>query len=213
MRAHEASVGWVTIEVAGAPASIESDAPEYVDPLSDTTITITVRDDEGVLVGETDHHVRARSPATASIEGKATATDAVTKDGSATFSYAAGLEGQVVFRVIAGSGPGAVRDIIVSLQVGEPVEDPPPPPPSLSPAPSATGFTLVNFSGGSVEELGTAVTTACGGGGTAYATDYQGNWVSYIPAAMIAAVNANFGALFSDGVPANTPLLIGNCGG
>ena len=93
------------------------------------------------------------------------------------------------------------------------MEDPPPEPPSLSPAPSATGFTLVNFSGGSVEELGTAVTTSCGGGGTAYATDYQGNWVSFIPAAMIPAVNANFGALFSDGVPANTPLLIGNCGG
>ena len=93
------------------------------------------------------------------------------------------------------------------------MEEPPPPPPSLNTPPSATGFTLVTFSGGTVAELGEVVTAACGGGGTAYATDYQGNWVSYIPAAMIPAVNANFGALFSDGVPAGTPLLIGNCGG
>ena len=201
----------VEIEVAGAAASIESDAPESVAELSDTKITVTVRDDEGVLVGETDINV-IKVAGAGLAEGPATKDMAQTKNGSATFTYAAGLEDDVVFRVIAGSGDNAVRDTI-RLQVGEPVEDEPDPPPSLSPAPSATGITLVNFSGGSVEELGTAVTTACGGGGSAYATDYQGNWVSYIPAAMIPAVNATFGALFSDGVPANTPLLIGNCGG
>ena len=201
----------VEIEVAGAAASIASDAPESVAELSDTKITVTVRDDEGVLVGETDINV-IKVAGAGLAEGPATKDGAQTKNGSATFTYAAGLEDDVVFRVIAGSGASAVRDTI-RLQVGEPVEEPPPAPPSLSPAPSATGITLVNFSGGSVEELGTAVTTACGGGGSAYATDYQGNWVSYIPAAMIPAVNATFGALFSDGVPANTPLLIGNCGG
>ena len=57
------------------------------------------------------------------------------------------------------------------------------------------------------------MTTACSGGGTVYATDYQGRWVSYIPAAMIAALNASFEALFPDGVPAGESLLVGNCGG
>ena len=197
----------VTIEVAGAPASIETDAPAYVDPLSDTEITVTVFDDENVRVGITAVTVRA-------IEGGGLIEDAGTDnkentvDGQSTFTFFAPSQGQVTLRIDAGN-----EQHIVSLPIGAPVEEPPPEPPSLSPAPSATGFTLVNFSGGSVEELGTVVTTSCGGGGTAYATDYQGNWVSFIPAAMIPAVNASFGALFSDGVPANTPLLIGNCGG
>ncbi len=201
----------VEVEVAGAAASIESDAPESVDPLSDTTVTITVRDDEGVLVGETAINV-IKVAGDGLAEGKATAEGAKTTDGSAQFSYAAGLEGQVVFRVIAGSGGSAVRDII-TLQVGVPVEEPPPAPPSLSKVPSPTGVTLLTFSGGTVAELGTAVTTACSGGGTVYATDYQGRWVSYIPAAMIAALNASFEALFPAGVPAGESLLVGNCGG
>ena len=201
----------VTIEVAGAPASIETDAPAYVDPLGDTKITVTVFDDEGVRVGVTNVTVRA-------IEGGGLIEDATGKgkdannedtvDGQSSFVFFAPSSGTVTLRVDAGK-----IQHIVSLPIGAPVEDPPDEPPSLSPAPSASGFTLVNFSGGSVEELGTVVTTSCGGGGTAYATDYQGNWVSFIPAAMIPAVNASFGALFSDGVPANTPLLIGNCGG
>ena len=201
----------VEIEVAGAAASIVSDAPANVDPLSDTTITITVRDDEGVLVGETAINV-IKVAGDGLAEGKATAAGAKTTNGSAKFSYAAGLEGQVVFRVIAGTGGSAVRDII-TLQVGVPVEDPPPAPPSLNKVPSPTGVTLVTFSGGTVAELGTVVTTACSGGGTVYATDYQGRWVSYIPAAMIAALNASFEALFPDGVPAGESLLVGNCGG
>ena len=61
----------VEIEVAGGPSTIESDAPEYVDPLSDTTITVTVRDDEGVLVGETDINV-IKVAGDGLAEGKAT---------------------------------------------------------------------------------------------------------------------------------------------
>ncbi len=110
-----------SLEVAGGPASIESDAPEYVEPLSDTTITVTVRDDEGVLVGETDINV-IKVAGDGLAEGKAAADGAQTSNGSSTFSYAAGLEGQVVFRVIAGSGDGAVRDII-TLTVGFPDMD------------------------------------------------------------------------------------------
>ena len=197
----------VTIGVAGVPATIESDAPAYVEPLEPTTITVTVYDDEGVKVGITEVTVRAIEGG-GLIEGAGAGNKEDTVDGQSSFTFFAPSTGTATLRIDAGK-----QKLIVSLPVGAPVEEPPPPPPSLSPAPSASGFTLVTFSGGSVEELGTTVTTSCGGGGTAYATDYQGNWVSFIPAAMIPAVNASFGALFSDGVPAGTPLLIGNCGG
>ncbi len=108
----------VEITVAGAAASIESDAPEYVEALSDTTITVTVSDDEGVLVGDTSINV-IKVAGDGLAEGAATKEGARTKNGSATFSYAAGLEGQVVFRVIAGTGSAAIRDII-TLTVGFP---------------------------------------------------------------------------------------------
>ena len=113
-----------SVQVAGAAASIESNAPESVDPLSDTTITVTVRDDEGVLVGATAINV-IKVAGDGLAEGKATESGAMTVNGSSTFSYAAGLEGEVVFRVIAGSGSAAIRDII-TLTVGEPEPDEPP---------------------------------------------------------------------------------------
>ena len=47
-----------TIEVAGAPASITTNAPAEVDPASVTEITVSVWDDEGVLVGITEVRVR-----------------------------------------------------------------------------------------------------------------------------------------------------------
>ena len=197
----------VTIEVAGAPASISTDAPAYVDPLSDTKITVTVFDDEGVKVGVTAVTVRA-------IEGGGLIEDAGdsnkenTVDGESSFVFFAPSAGQATLRIDAGK-----IQHIVSLPIGAPVEDPPDEPPSLSKVPSPTGVTLLTFSGGTVAELGTAVTTACAGGGTVYATDYQGRWVSYIPAAMIAALNASFEALFPAGVPAGESLLVGNCGG
>ena len=42
------------IEVAGKPASISTDAPDRVDPASVTEITVSVFDDEDVLVGITE---------------------------------------------------------------------------------------------------------------------------------------------------------------
>ena len=134
-----------------------------------------------------------------------------TKDGRAKFTYLApSTPGVTEFLVVTksgeqGDGTGADHRCHRCA-----VEDPTP---SLSTQPSATGFSLVTFSGGSVEELGSAVTTACGDRGRAYATDYQGSLVTYIPAATNPVVNASFKALFSDGVPANTPLFIGGCGG
>ena len=90
----------VTIEVAGTPASIETDAPAYVDPLSDTTITVTVFDDEGVRVGITEVTVRA-------IEGGGLIEDAGdnkenTVDGQSTFTFFAPSTGTVTLRIDAG---------------------------------------------------------------------------------------------------------------
>ena len=201
----------VEITVSGGPATIDSDAPDYVEPLSDTTITVTVRDDEGVLVGATNINV-IQVAGEGLTEGAATKENAKTKNGSAKFSYAAGLEGRVVFRVIAGSGTGEIRDII-TLMVGAPAPEPvpePDPAPTLSPTPSATGVTLVTFNGGSVSDLAEALAAQCSGG-RAYATDYQGNWVAYIPGAP-SVVNAPFNNLFADGIEAGRALLVTGCG-
>ena len=197
----------VDIQVGGSPAIIEHDAPARIDASAEITVNVTVIDDESVRVGGVDIEVIHTAGDGAIITNIASRT----KDGRAKFTYLApSTPGVTEFLVRTKSGSRVTAQEPIIVAIGEAVEDPPP---SLSSAPSASGFTLVTFSGGSVEELGEVVTTSCGGGGTAYATDYQGNWVSYIPAAMIPAVNATFGALFSDGVPANTPLLIGNCGG
>ena len=42
------------VTVAGIPDTIETDAPETIDDLGDATISVTVKDDEQVLVGVTD---------------------------------------------------------------------------------------------------------------------------------------------------------------
>ncbi len=133
------------VTVAGPAASIESKAPESVEPLSDTTITVTVRDEDGVLVGATAINV-IKVAGAGLAEGKATESGAMTVNGSSTFSYAAGLEGQIVFRVIAGSGPGAIRDVI-TLTVGEPPAPEPEGPAPTWNNPLFPGQNLVSWQG------------------------------------------------------------------
>tara|TARA_B100001123_G_scaffold364284_1_gene422537 strand:+ start:14147 stop:15967 length:1821 start_codon:yes stop_codon:yes gene_type:complete len=107
------------VTVAGAAASFTSDAPANVDALSDTTITVTVLDDEGVLVGATAINVIIVA-GDGIAEGAATLANATTVNGASTFTYAAGLSGSnVVFRVIAGTGATAVRGTI-SVAIGAP---------------------------------------------------------------------------------------------
>ncbi len=206
----------VEIEVAGAPSSLETSPAtgSYLVPLSDNEVIITVRDDEGVLVGETTVEV-LKVQGDGLIEG-ITDGSVTTTNGIGKFTYTAPLsEGTAVFRIRAGKGDARVQHVLELNTGSEPVEVvvPPPAAPSLSKQPAAQGFTLVTFTGGSVDELATALTDACGAGVRAYATDYQGNYVSFIPGTMVEVVNAPFNALFSDGVPANEPLLVGGCGG
>ncbi len=202
-----------SVEVAGAPATIESDAPEYVDPLSDTTITVTVRDDEGVLVGETSINV-IKVAGDGLAEGKATEAEAMTSNGSSTFSYAAGLEGQVVFRVIAGSGAAAIRDII-TLTVGEPApEEPVEPEDPHAGEPTLTiQGSLGSFSGGSVDELAHAAEHECPGGATIYVEDADGWGSPYVTDATIDLVNSTFSARFPDGLASPTFVAVTRCEG
>ena len=215
----------VELDVAGSPATIVTDPPSgsYIDPLSDNTITITVRDDEGVLVGKTKVEI-VKVEGFGLVEGIAgvgevpdfDANSENTANGEASFNYTAPLSAStVVFRIRAGSSANPPEQVL-QLHVGSEPEDvvvPPPAAPSLSSQPASTGFSLVTFSGGSIGELATAVEEACGAGGRVYATDNLGRWVSYIPAAMMGPVNAAFEQLFPDGIPANTPLLVGGCSG
>ncbi len=189
----------VEITVAGGPASIESDAPEYVDPLSDTTITVTVRDDEGVLVGETDINV-IKVAGDGLAEGAATMDGAQTKNGTAKFSYAAGLEGQVVFRVIAGTDTGAIRDII-TLTVGEAMPEEPDMP--AMPDGDALSFlspSIASFSGGSVADLAAAAEAECPGGATYWVQASDGSWpAAYSTTVTVAIANSPFEAAWADG--------------
>ena len=101
----------------------------------------------------------------------------------------------------------------LTLTIGEPEPEEPPAPEagSLSPDPAGTSVQIVTFSGGSVDELGAAL-ALCGSGVSAHAT-VAGGWVSYVPGAIIAAVNAGFNAAFADGVPAGQGLVVTNCAG
>jgi hypothetical protein len=73
--------------------------------------------------------------------------------------------------------------------------------------PAAGGFGLVVY-GGPVSSLVAA--SGCPAGTAAFWATVNGNFVTYVPGTSIAAVNADFMAAFSAGVPAGTP-LIGKC--
>jgi hypothetical protein len=73
----------------------------------------------------------------------------------------------------------------------------------------ARGFGLFVFAGGADSELLTAID--CDASTlTFWATNLDGEFVTYIPAARVLAVNGAWDALFPHGIPANTA-LIGRC--
>ena len=199
-----------TIEVAGAPSSITTDAPSMVDPGSVTEVTVSVWDDEDVLVGITTVKVRK-------VDGGGLIEDQGA-DGSEKTS-----NGQSKFTFIAPSSIGSSEILItagkiserVTIQIGEaPVEPEPEPEPPHVPAldrtPASTGYTLVVFNGGTVAELDAVLADVCGSSAAAYATNL-GSYVSYLVGAP-SVVNRAFNDLFADGIPASTPLLVGGCG-
>lgn len=84
---------------AGVPATINHDAPDYVEPLSETLLTVTVVDEEGV-------RVRAVPIDIVKVEGGGLFVDrsgSYTSNGRATFTYLApASSGEAVFVVQAG---------------------------------------------------------------------------------------------------------------
>lgn len=202
----------VEIQVGGAPATIETDAPARIDPSDEMTVNITVLDDAGVRVGGVAIEV-LQTAGDGAIIAEA---GSMTSDGRAKFTYLApSTPGVAEFLVRTKSGSTVTAKLPIIVQIAE--EAPPEPPdppmveaPSLTPAPVGAN-TLTVFSGGTVDELADAVTAACGNpSAAAWVTNAAGEWVGLIPAAP-ALVNVGFLVHFGSVVPDNTPLLVTNC--
>ena len=109
------------IEVAGKPASITTDAPDMVATGSVTEITVSVFDDEDVLVGVTSVKVR-KVDGGGLIEDQGDGGSEMTSNGQSKFTF------------IAPSGYGSSEILItagdvnerVTLQIGEAPEEPAP---------------------------------------------------------------------------------------
>ena len=137
----------VAISVGGPPAEISTDAPSRVDALSSTTVTVTVVDDEGVLVGTVDSSVTQVEGDGALIAG---AGMGETTDGVTSFTYLApSRSGTAVFRVTAGSGAGTISHNVV-IDIGpepEPEPEPEPAPVLTWSAPIVSGWNQVVWQG------------------------------------------------------------------
>ena len=122
----------IEINVGGAPASIETDAPARADSLSSTTITVTVLDDEGVRVGAVAYSLDQ-------IEGEGKVTGGVTSidpkapsktaDGQAKFTYRAPREGTALFLITVPVGATEITKTI-EVAVGAAPEEAPDAPPA-----------------------------------------------------------------------------------
>ena len=184
-----------TINVSGKAASVTTDAPESVEPLSQTTITVTVKDDADVAVGATKVKVRNVGGG-GLLEGLDADNTKTTVNGATSFTYFAGAsEGPVTIVIDANPGSSQVREV-VTIDVGTPA----PPAPEEPDAATLTGMGALRiFSGGSVADLAAAAMAACPGGAVVWVQDASGGWQSYSTTAP-AFVNAVFSAAFPDGL-------------
>ncbi len=181
------------VSVAGAPASISTDAPDSVEPLSQTEITVTITDDEGVAAGATEVKV-TKVDGSGIIEDAGTDNKEDTVDGVSKFTYFAGsAEGPVTIVVDAGK----VREVI-TLSVATPAPPVPPAPEPGDGTLSGSGALRI-FSGGSVEVLAAAAMDACPGGAVLWMQGADGAWLSY-GTNRPAFVNLAFAAAFADGL-------------
>ena len=121
----------VEIQVGGPAASIESDAPERIDPSDEITVNVTVVDDENVRVGKVTIEVIQTAG-----DGKIiTEAAASTSDGRAKFTYLApSTPGVVEFlvRTKDGSKVTAKLPIIIAIAEEAPPEPPTPPAPEIA---------------------------------------------------------------------------------
>ncbi|MYD65510.1 MAG: hypothetical protein F4X26_05955 [Chloroflexi bacterium] len=112
------------------------------------------------------------------------------------------------FRALFADGVPALHPLVVRSE--GPATPAPPAPAVTEPFAAclrgevAAGFSLVVYGGGSVDDFDACAERL---GVTAVYVLVEGEWVSYILAAP-EFVNARFRALFADGVPAGTPLVV-----
>ena len=103
----EAAAATVEIAVAGPPASIASDAPSDVEPLSETKITGIVLDDAGVRVGAVPIRIEK-------IEGDGEIVAEQPHDGQYSFTYRAPPRAeQAIFLVRAGAGVDQISEVVI----------------------------------------------------------------------------------------------------
>lgn len=130
-----------TIEVAGKPDSVSTDAPARVETASVTEVVVSVFDDEEVLVGITDVNIRK-----------------VGGDGLVENAGTSTTNGQTKFTFIAPSTPGSAEVLItagavnhrVTIAIGpepEPVEEEPEGPAPTWSSPIVSGWNNVTWQG------------------------------------------------------------------
>ena len=188
-----------TIEVAGKPASITTDAPAMVDVASVTKITVSVFDDEDVLVGDRDVNIRK-------VGGDGLVEDAQTSttNGKATFNFIApSTAGSSEILITAGD-----VNHRVTLQIGEP-EPEEPVEPEAAPSLTVQG-NLGIFSGGSLEEFGAAAEAACPAGAVIWVQAADGTWVNYDTTAPPFA-RVGFETSFSGGFAGQQLVWVSDC--
>ena len=107
----------VEIEVGGAPATIETDAPARIDPSTELTINVTVLDDEGVRVGSVPIEVTKTDGPGLVITGIA----ATTKDGRAKFTYLASSRPDVVEFLVRtrGANNAVTSKLPIIIDIGD----------------------------------------------------------------------------------------------
>ena len=184
------------IEVAGAPASITTDAADRVDTSSTTEITVSVWDDDDVLVGITDVKVR-KVAGDGLIEDNGTDNTEKTSNGKSKFTLIAPSEsGSIEILITAGKAEPHRLTVHFGEEVMEEPEEPAMPEPT---EPELSGNApLMIFSGGSVEDLHSAAEAACAGGAVVWIHDGTA-WQVYSTTA-IAIANSAFNAAFGDGI-------------
>ena len=113
----------IDIRVVGAPASLETDAPDSVEPRTTVTINISVYDSDGELVGGGNVKV-VKLEGRGAVLGTDDSDNAALTGGKASFRYyATSTDAAAVFELTAGAGPAAVTEII-EIMVAAPVAEP-----------------------------------------------------------------------------------------
>ena len=195
------------IEVAGAPASITTDAADRVDTSSTTEITVSVWDDDDVLVGITEVKVR-KVAGDGLIEDNGADNTEMTSNGKSKFTLIAPSEsGSIEILITAGkAAPHRLTVHFGEEVMEEPVE---PAMPDDEAATLSGNAPLMIFSGGSVADLHSAAEAACAGGAVIWVHDGS-SWQVYSTTA-IAIANSAFNAAFADGFDGATAVWVASC--